>query len=100
MKYAVIEHDGRQHLVMPKTKVVLDRSASEVGSKIEFNKVLLVKDGSELKVGKPYVSGAKVSGKVLSKGRSKKVVVFKYRAKARYRRKQGHRQHQTTVEIE
>jgi len=100
MKQAVIETGGKQYLVSPKEKVVIEKLKAEAGSEIVFDKVLLVADGDAAKVGQPYVAGAKVTGKVIDQRRGKKLVVFKYRAKSRYRRKQGHRQAETVVEIQ
>lgn len=97
---AVIETGGKQYLVVPKDKVVIEKLSGDEGSVITFDKVLLVADGSKVSVGKPYVGGAKVTAKVLEQGKSDKLIVFKYRAKSRYRRKYGHRQQQTTLQIE
>ncbi len=100
MKQAVIETGGKQYLVSPKDKVEIEKLDVKVGDKITFDKVLLTADGENISVGKPYVSGAKVSGKILEQKKADKIVVFKYRNKSRYRRKQGHRQQQTVIEIE
>ncbi len=97
---AVIETGGKQYLVSPKDKVTLEKLEGNAGDSITFDKVLLIANDDKISVGKPYVSGAKVTGKVLSQGKGEKIVVFKYRAKSRYRRKTGHRQQQTVVEIE
>lgn len=99
MKFAVIETGGKQYLVEPKEKIAVEKLLGEAGAGIAFDKVLLLADETEVKVGKPYVSGAKVEGKILKQGREKKVIVFKYHNKTRYRRKHGHRQHFTQVEI-
>jgi large subunit ribosomal protein L21 len=97
---AIIETGGKQYLVAPKDKVTIEKLDGNVGDTITFDKVLLVANDSNVNLGKPYVEGSKVTAKVLSQGRGEKLVIFKYRAKSRYRRKQGHRQSQTTVEIE
>jgi large subunit ribosomal protein L21 len=97
---AIIETGGKQYLVAPKDKVVLEKLPGNEGDTITFDKVLLVASDSNVSVGKPYVTGSKVTGKVLSQGKGEKLVVFKYRAKSRYRRKTGHRQQQTVVEIQ
>lgn len=98
--HAVIETGGKQYLVAPKDKVIIEKLAAKEGDSVFFDKVLLLADDSAVNVGKPYVSGSKVAAKVLSQGKGEKLVVFKYRAKSRYRRKTGHRQKQTIVEIE
>jgi large subunit ribosomal protein L21 len=97
---AVIETGGKQYLVSPKDKVVIEKLEGKAGDSITFDKVLLVADGDKVNIGKPYVSGSKVVAKVIDQAKSDKIVVFKYRAKSRYRRKQGHRQNQTIVEIQ
>jgi large subunit ribosomal protein L21 len=97
---AVIETGGKQYLVSPKEKVVLEKLTAKEGETVTFDKVLLTVDGDKVNIGKPHLSGGKVVAKVLSQEKSDKIVVFKYRAKSRYRRKQGHRQQQTVVEIQ
>jgi large subunit ribosomal protein L21 len=97
---AVIETGGKQYLVSPKDKVILEKLEGKEGDTITFDKVLLTIDGDKVSLGKPTVSGAKVTGKILEQSKADKVTVFKYRAKSRYRRKTGHRQNQTVVEIQ
>lgn len=99
MKQAVIETGGKQYLVSPNEKLIIEKLSGQPGDSITFDKVLLVSDGDKVDLGKPYVSGAKVMAKVLDQNKADKLVVFKYRAKSRYRRKYGHRQQQTVVEI-
>jgi len=100
MIQAVIETGGKQYLVAPKEKVIIEKLEAKEGETVNFDKVLLTVNDSNVTLGKPYLTGAKVTGKVLSQGKGDKIVVFKYRAKSRYRRKQGHRQAQTVVEIQ
>jgi large subunit ribosomal protein L21 len=97
---AVIETGGKQYLVSPKEKLVIEKLDGTVGETVTFDKVLLTMDGSTVNLGKPYIVGGKVAGKILEQGRGEKLTIFKYRAKSRYRRKTGHRQSQTIVEIE
>ena len=96
---AVIETGGKQYLVTPKDKVVIEKLDVKAGENVTFDKVLLVADDSTINVGKPYVPGTKVTAKVLTQARGEKLTIFKYRAKSKYRRKTGHRQAETTVEI-
>ncbi len=96
---AVIETGGKQYLVSPKKKIRIEKIEAEENKSVDFDKVLLVVDGENVKLGKPYVEGAKVSAKVLKQGKLKKVIVFKYHAKKRYHKKKGHRQPYTEVEI-
>lgn len=87
-------------MVAPKDKVEIEKLAGEAGETITFDKVLLTADGDKINLGKPYISGIKVVAKVLEQKKADKLVVFKYRNKSRYRRKQGHRQQQTVVQIQ
>jgi len=92
---SIIESGGKQYLVSKGDKIQVEKLAGEAGATITFDKVLF-QDGT---VGKPLVSGASVTGKVLKQGRSKKIHVLKYRPKSKYRRKIGARQAFTEVEI-
>jgi|SRR3989338_1332645 len=96
---AIIDTGGKQYLVKKGDRIQVEKLASESGSSIGFNKVLMTSDGKEFTLGKPYVDGAKVEGKVLKQGRGKKIHILKYKAKSKYRRKQGHRQNFTEIEI-
>ncbi len=100
MNQAVIETGGKQYLVSPNDKVIIEKLDAEAGSTVTFDKVLMLAGPDSVSIGKPYITGAKVVAKVLSQGRGEKLTVFKYRAKSRYRRKTGHRQSETTVQIE
>ena len=100
MQFAVIKTGGKQYLVSPGTKLKIEKlDAGEDGS-VVFDEVLLTADGDKVDVGMPHVAGAKVAAKATGEGRSKKVIIFKYRPKARHRRKKGHRQPYTEVEIQ
>ena len=98
--YAVIETGGKQYRVQEGDTVFVEKINTEEGDKIDFSKVLLVAKEEDLVVGKPYVEGAKVEATVLEQGKAKKVLVFKYKSKKNYRKKQGHRQPYTKVKIE
>ncbi|MDR3642911.1 MAG: 50S ribosomal protein L21 [Candidatus Doudnabacteria bacterium] len=92
---SIIESGGKQYLVKNGDKIQVETLVTEAGKTVTFDKVLF-QDGT---VGKPYISGAAVTGKVLKQGRGAKVHVLKYRPKSKYRRKIGHRQAYTEVEI-
>ncbi len=92
---AIIETGGKQYLVKTGSIIQVEKLEGEAGVTLTFDKVLY-QDGT---VGKPFISGAKITGKVLKQARSKKVHVLKYKAKSKYRRKIGARQHYTEVEI-
>ncbi len=100
MKYAIVEHSGRQYLAQEGSIIEVDRMSLEVGKPIVFKDVLLVSDGKKVEVGAPFVKGASVKGKVQGHPKGKKITVFKYKPKQRYRRTQGHRQLLTHIEIE
>ncbi len=99
MKFAIIETGGKQYRVSERTRLNVERLEASEGSEVRFDKVLLVSDGGEVSVGTPYVTGAVVTGTVLREGRGKKEIVFKYHSKTRRRKKKGHRQYFTEVEI-
>ncbi|NLM11366.1 MAG: 50S ribosomal protein L21 [Clostridiaceae bacterium] len=98
--YAVIETGGKQYRVQEGDVLFLEKLPSGEGETVVFDKVLAVSEGEEFTVGTPTVEGASVTAKVLGHGKSKKIIVFKYKPKKGYRRKQGHRQPYTKVQIE
>ena len=97
--YAVIETGGKQYRVQEGDVITVEKLASEAGDKVTFDKVLLLSDGKEVKIGTPYLAEA-VTGTVVENGKGQKVIIFKYKAKKDYRKKQGHRQPYTMVKIE
>lgn len=97
--YAIIESCGKQYKVAEGDVVFFEKLDTEEGKKVTFSNVVLVSDGEKIEIGNPYVKGYKVEGKVVAHGKGKKIIVFKYKAKKNYRRKQGHRQPYTKVEI-
>ena len=97
--YAVIEACGKQYKVTKGDVVFFEKLEVEEGKKVTFDKVVLLSDDGKVEVGAPYVKGIKVEGKVVSHGKAKKIIVFKMKPKKNYRRKQGHRQPYTKVEI-
>ena len=99
---AVIKTGGKQYLVSPGDKIKVELLEAEAGKEITFGEVLLCDktgDGKAMQVGTPLVSGAKVTARVLIHGKGKKLIIFKYKPKKRYKRKIGHRQQFTEVEI-
>ncbi len=97
--YAIIEACGKQYKVTKGDVVFFEKLDAEEGKKVTFDNVVLYSDDKKVQVGNPYVKGIKVEGKVISHGKGKKILVFKYKAKKNYRRTQGHRQPFTKVEI-
>lgn len=99
--YAIIETGGKQYRVEEGEKLLIERlPAAQPGKRVEFDKVLLVSDEGGAKVGTPYLGGAKVVGRIEEELKGKKVVVFTYKPKKRYRRKLGHRQRYMRALIE
>ncbi|HEX7170981.1 MAG TPA: 50S ribosomal protein L21 [Candidatus Limnocylindria bacterium] len=98
--YAVVSTGGKQYRVEAGNELIVERVGGDAGSTITFDRVLLVGDGEAVTVGTPTVEGATVSGTVLGEALGPKLIVFKYKQKATYRRKNGHRQHLTRVRID
>lgn len=98
--YAIIEACGKQYKVEAGDVVFVEKLGSEEGTEITFDKVVTVSNDGSVKIGTPYVAGATVTAKVLKNGKSKKVTVFTYRPKKDSKRKMGHRQPYTKVQIE
>ena len=97
--YAIIEASGRQYKVAEGDVVFFEKLDTAEGKKVTFDKVVLVSEEGKVQVGAPYVKGVKVEGKVIAHGKAKKIIVYKMKPKKNYRRKQGHRQPYTKVEI-
>ena len=98
--FAVIESGGKQHTVSEGDQLKVELLPGEEGAAIEFDKVLMISDGSASKLGNPFVENAKVTAKLLGHGKSKKVKIFKMKRRKDYRRTYGHRQNFTEILIE
>lgn len=98
--YAIIETGGKQYKVEEGNTILVEKIKGNDGDLVKFDKILLISNDGQLKVGKPLVEGAAVEGTIVEQGKSKKIIVFKYKAKKDYRRKQGHRQPYTKVRID
>ncbi|MBI4119037.1 MAG: 50S ribosomal protein L21 [Parcubacteria group bacterium] len=98
-QFAVIKSGGKQYKVAEGETIKLEKLDTSKGEEVVFSDVLLVSNDIGLKLGSPKIEGAKVSAKVVKNGRTRKVIVFKYRAKKRRKKKAGHRQHFTEVQI-
>ncbi|MBQ6900578.1 MAG: 50S ribosomal protein L21 [Firmicutes bacterium] len=97
--YAVIETGGKQYRVQEGDVITVEKLNVEAGETVAFDKVLVLGEGKDIKVGAPY-TGDVVTGSVVENGKGQKVIIFKYKAKKDYRKKQGHRQPYTMVKIE
>lgn len=97
--YAVIKTGGKQYRVAQNDLLTVERLAGEPGNTVEFAQVLMVGEGDSVKVGNPFVSGAKVTAELVDQARGPKVIAFKKRRRKNSRRKKGHRQHLSLVRI-
>jgi large subunit ribosomal protein L21 len=98
--YAIIKSGGKQYRVQPGAQLRVEALAAEIGAPVSFEEVLLVGSGDAVKVGAPFVSGAKVKATVLAHGRGDKVRIFKLRRRKHYQKSQGHRQSYTELRID
>jgi large subunit ribosomal protein L21 len=97
--YAVFRTGGKQYRASQGDRLRVERLEAAVGDAIEFDQVLMVGEGANVKVGAPLVEGGKVTAKVTAQGRDDKIMVIKFKRRAHYKRTRGHRQHFTEVEI-
>lgn len=97
--YAVIETGGKQYKVSEGDVIFVEKLAAEAGDTVTVDKVLVVADGEDVKVGAPYVEGASVTADVVKNGKDRKIIVYKYKPKKGYHKKQGHRQPYTKLEV-
>jgi large subunit ribosomal protein L21 len=97
--YAILETGGRQYKVRPGDTLEVEKLPAEVGETVELDRVLMLADEDDVSIGKPLVEGARVVAEVVDQHRGPKIIVFKYKAKVRYRRKTGHRQSLTTLRV-
>lgn len=98
--FAVIKTGGKQYVVIPGQKLKVEKLEIEAGKPVIFDTVLLIADESVLNLGDPFIKGAVVNARATKQFRTRKVIVFKYHPKTRYRKKAGHRQYMTEVEIQ
>jgi len=98
--YAVVATGGKQYKVKEGDTLHVEKLKGDVGGEVAFDKVLLFSDGETVKIGQPVLEGAAVHGHIVEQNKAKKILVFKYKRRKRYRRKQGHRQMYTAVKID
>lgn len=97
--FAVIKTGGKQYRVTGGQEITVEKLVGDAGAKLEFAEVLMIGDGDNISIGAPMISGAKVMCEVVEHNRSAKVISYKKKPRNTYRRKLGHRQHQTVVKI-
>jgi len=97
--YAVIKTGGQQYKVAEGDVLRVEKLSAEEGTEVDFNEVLMVSDGNDLKVGAPFLQGSKVSATVEKQERGKKISIIKFRRRKHYARKMGHRQYYTKIRI-
>ena len=97
--YAVIKSGGKQHRVEPGEVLELEKLDAEAGATVDFDQVMLIGDGKDVKIGAPFVDGGKVTAEVVEHGRGDKITVIKFHRRKNYRRQAGHRQYYTKVRI-
>ena len=98
--YAVVNTGGNQYKVLKGETLRIEKIAGEVDSQVTFDKVLMVADGETIRVGQPLLEKAVVQASIVEQDKAKKIIVFKYKRRKRYRRKQGHRQPYTAIRID
>ncbi|MGD9330586.1 MAG: 50S ribosomal protein L21 [Desulfobacterales bacterium] len=98
--YAVVKSGGKQYKVQEGETLRVEKLPGDVGAEIAFDDVLMVADGDDVQIGTPRLDNVAVKGTVVEQGRAHKIVVFKYKRRKRYRRKQGHRQQYTAIKVD
>jgi large subunit ribosomal protein L21 len=99
-KYAIIETGGKQYKVKEQDTILVERIAPVENNQVVFDKVLLISNNGDVKIGTPYIENAKVTANVIGEEKAKKVIIFKYRRRKSSKTKKGHRQIYTKVKIE
>ena len=99
MTYAIIEAGGKQHRVQPGEILKVEKIEAATGSSVDFDKVLLVSDGQNVKIGAPYVAGSKVTAEIVEQGRHDKIRIIKFRRRKHHMKQMGHRQWYTAIKI-
>ena len=98
--YAVVATGGKQYKIREGDTLRAEKIPGEIGSAVSFDKVLMISDGEDVKLGQPILEDVIVQGHIVEQGKGKKIIVFKYKRRKRYRRKQGHRQQYTAIKID
>jgi large subunit ribosomal protein L21 len=98
--YAIVNTGGKQYKIQQGDILRVEKIPGEIGSSVSFDKVLMFSDGDNVSIGRPVLDNVAVKGHIIEQGKAKKIIVFKYKRRKRYRRKQGHRQQYTAIKID
>jgi len=98
--YAIVNTGGKQYKIHQGDILRVEKIPGEIGSSVSFDKVLMFSDGKDVSIGLPLLDNVAVKGHIVEQGKAKKIIVFKYKRRKRYRRKQGHRQQYTAIKID
>jgi len=98
--YAIVNTGGKQYKIHQGDVLRVEKIPGEIGSSVSFDKVLMFSDGKNVSIGQPLLDNVAVKGHIIEQGKAKKIIVFKYKRRKRYRRKQGHRQQYTAIKID
>ena len=98
--YAIVNSGGKQYKICRGDVLKVEKIPGEVGGQVAFDKVLMYSDGQTVDIGRPILDNVTVKGHIVEQGKARKIIVFKYKRRKRYRRKQGHRQQYTAVQID
>jgi len=98
--YAIVNTGGKQYKVRQGDILRVEKISGELGSPVSLDRVLMFSDGENVRIGQPILDDIAVKGHIVEQGKSKKIIVFKYKRRKRYRRKQGHRQQYTAIKID
>lgn len=98
--YAIVNTGGKQYKIQQGDILRVEKIPGEVGSPVSFDKVLMFSDGENVNIGRPVLDNVAVKGHIVEQGKGKKIIVFKYKRRKRYRRKLGHRQQYTAIKID
>ncbi len=98
--YAIVDSGGKQYKVKEGEVLRVEKLAGKVGDSVSFDRILMVSEGDNVNIGTPLLEDVAVSGHIVEQGKAKKIIVFKYKRRKRYRRKRGHRQQFTAVKVD
>ena len=98
--YAVVSSGGKQYKVQEGEILRVEKISGDIGTPVSFDRVLMFSDGENVNIGQPVLENISVKGHIVEQNKAKKIIVFKYKRRKRYRRKQGHRQHYTAIKID